>query len=348
MTRGHARILITRMRFIGDVVLTTPAIRSVRTTFPDAFIAYLGDRSAVSLLEGNPCLNEIIPFDYSRPSVFEQTRISLVLRRRRFDLAIDLFGNPRSALLTWLSGARVRVGPERRGRGRFYTVQVADDGRPKTPIQFHDQYLRAAGVTPSSDQTELFLTEDERRDARIYLQWLDHETSPLDMKKPIIGLHPGGTWPAKQWLPGRFAELAELIRAKMGAQVVLTIGPNDEEAARSVLVATAADVKLLRGLPLRQLAAVVSHFRAFVTNDCGPMHIAAALGVPTIGLFGPGEENIWFPYPEEKGHHALRIDVPCHPCHLDICNLGGDEYMQCMKLLTVGEVFSTLRKSTGL
>lgn len=348
MSGDGKRILLTRMKFIGDIVLTTPAIRSVRNAFPDAHIAYLGDRSAVSLLEGNPCLNEIVPFDYSRPSVLEQARVARALRRRRFDLAIDLFGNPRSALLTWLSGARERIGPERKGRGRFYTVQVADDGRPKTPIQFHDQYLRAAGITPSAKQTELYLTDDERRDARIYLQWLDHETSPLDLTKPVIGLHPGGTWPAKRWIPERFAVLAEMIRAKLGAQVILTAGPNDEETARLVLAASAADIKVLRGLPLRQLAAVLSHFRGFVTNDCGPMHIAAALGVPTIGLFGPGEEEIWFPYQKEQGHVALRMDVPCHPCHLDLCNLEGDEYMKCMKLLTVEQVLATLRNSTGL
>lgn len=345
--QSFGRILITRMKFIGDVVLTTPAIRSVRNAFPDAFIAFMGDRAAVSLLEGNPCLNEIIPFDYSRWSVFEQARVAAVLRRRRFDLAIDLFGNPRSALITWLSGARVRIGPARKGRGRFYTIQVSDDGRTRTPIEFHNRYLEAAGITPSSGQTELFLTDDERRDARIYLQWLGHDTNPLDLTRPIIGLHPGGTWPAKKWLPGRFAELAELIRAKLGAQVVLTVGPKDEEAVRSVLAAS-SQITVLPVLPLRQLAGVISHLRAFATNDCGPMHIAAALGVPTVGLFGPGQEDIWFPYRKEEGHYALRMDVPCHPCHLDVCNLGGDEYMKCMKLLTVDHVFDALRKSAAL
>ncbi len=120
----YDRILLTRMKFIGDVVLTTPVIRSVRNAYPGAFIAYMGEREAVSLLEGNPCLDDIIPFDLSRPSVLEQTRIALLLRRRRFDLAIDLFGNPRSALVTRLSGARVRVGPDRKGRGRLYSIRV--------------------------------------------------------------------------------------------------------------------------------------------------------------------------------------------------------------------------------
>jgi lipopolysaccharide heptosyltransferase II len=332
------------MKFIGDVVLTTPAIRSVRNAFPDAFISYMGDRHAVSLLENNPCLNEIIPFDFSRPSIVVQPGVLLRLRRSRFDLAIDFFGNPRSALLTYMSGARHRVGPDRKGRGRLYNRQVKDDGKPKPVIDFYNQYLRAAGIEPSSRKTELFLTDDERREAGIFLRWLDYETSPLDLTRPIIGLHPGATWPAKKWLAGRFAGLAELIRAKLGCQVVLTAGPNDRDTVREVAAASMAGIKVLPPLPLRQLAAVISHFRMYVSNDAGPMHIAAALDVPTIGVFGPGEENIWFPYDEADGHTALRKDVPCHPCHLDFCNREGGEYMECMKLLKADEVFAAVQR----
>lgn len=341
----YQRILLTRMKFIGDVVLTTPAIRSVRNAFPDAFIAYMGEKNAVSLLEGNPCLNEIIPFDFSRTSVLEQPRTAFRLRRSRFDLAIDFFGNPRSALLTWLTGATHRVGPDRTGRGKLYTIRVKDDGKPKPVIDFYDQYLRATGIEPSARKTELFLTDDERREARIFLRWLDHETSPLDLTRPIIGLHPGATWPAKKWLAGSFASLAELIRAKLGCQIVLTTGPNDGKTVREVANASMAGVKALPVLPLRQLAAVISHCSVYVSNDAGPMHIAAALGVPAIGVFGPGQEDIWFPYNEAEGHKALRKDVPCHPCHLDVCNREGEGYMECMKLLKADEIFAAVQNA---
>jgi len=332
------------MKFIGDVVLTTPIIRSVRTAFPEAHIAYLGEKGAVSLLEQNPNLNEIIPFDFSRPTLVEQPRVALQLRRRRFDLVIDLFGNPRSALLAYLTGARTRVGPERKGRGSLYTMQVVDDGKPKTAIEFHNQYIRAVGIEPTSSQTEIFLTEDERREARIYLQWLDYENIPLDLDKPIIGIHPGATWPAKHWLPERFAELADLITAKLGAQILLIAGPNDAKTVQAVMKHSFSSVKLLAGLPLRQLAAILAQCSLFVANDAGPMHMAVAVGTPTIGLFGPGEGNIWFPYPEADGHLALRKDVPCHPCHLDVCNREGDGYMECMKLLSVSAVFEAVQQ----
>ncbi len=339
------RILLTRMKFIGDIVLTTPIIRSVRNAFPDAFIAYLGEKHAVSLLEHHPDLDEIIPFDFSRPTLIEQPRIAFHIRRKRFDLAIDLFGNPRSALLTLLSGAATRVGPERRGRGSLYTIQVRDDGKPKTAIEFHNQYLRAVGIQPVVSAPRIYLTDDEKREARIYLQWLDREHAPLDFRQPIIGIHPGATWPAKRWLPDRFGELADLLTAKLGAQILVTCGPNDNEAVATMLNHSTANVKVLRALPLRQLAAVLSYCSAYITNDNGTMHIAAAVGTPTIGIFGPGEENIWFPYSSSDGHVALRKDVPCHPCHLDFCNRDGDGYMECMKLLTVADVFSAAHRA---
>ncbi len=332
------------MKFIGDVVLTTPIIHSVRAAFPKAYIAYLGEREAVSLLEQNPNLNEIIPFDFSRPTIVEQPRVALQLRRRHFDLAIDLFGNPRSALLTYLSGAATRVGPERKGRGSLYTLQVRDDGKPKTAIAFHNQFLRAVGIEPTSSRTEIVLTQDEKREAKIYLQWLDYENTPIDLSRPIIGIHPGATWPAKHWLPERFAELADLITAKLGAQIILMAGPDDADTVQTVIKHSFSNVKVLAGLPLRQLAAIISQCSLFIANDAGPMHIAVAVGTPTIGLFGPGEENIWFPYSEADGHLALRKDVPCHPCHLDVCNREGDGYMECMKLLSVSEVFEAVRQ----
>ncbi len=341
----YRRVLLTRMKFVGDVVLTTPVIRSVRNALPDAYIAYMGEKKAVSLLERNPNLNEIIPFDFDKPAILEQSRVAWHLRRQRFDLAIDLFGNPRSALLTYLTGAKTRVGPLRKGRGSLYTIQVADDGKPKSAIAFHNQSIEAAGISPTSHKTEIFISDDERREARIYLQWLDHESVPLDMTKPLVGIHAGASWPAKMWFPEKFAQLADHIKAALGAEVILVAGPKDAEATQQVLDHAVSNIKVVRDLPLRQLAAIISHCSAFVANDAGPMHIAAALGVPTIGLFGPGEENIWFPYDSTEGHTALRKDVPCHPCHLDFCNREGDGFMECMKLLQVGEVLDAVKRA---
>lgn len=326
------RILVTRMKYIGDVVLTTPVIHALRTAFPDAMLSYMGDAAAVSLLRENPYLNEIIPFDFSRPTLLEQPRIAWLLRRRRFDWVIDLFGNPRSALLTFLTGAPVRVGLERKGRGRLYTVQVKDDGRPKTAVEFHLQFLRAVGVEPSTHRPELFLSGRERADA----------AARFASGRPVVAIHPGATWPAKMWMAERFARVADELQNRHGVKVVLTGGPHDAEILENVRSRTSPAVQTVLNPPLRELAALYAVSAAVLSNDAGPMHIAAAVGTPTIALFGPGEENIWFPYEASEGHRALRKDVHCHPCHLDFCNRTGDGFMECMKLLQVEEVVSAV------
>ena len=329
------RILVSRMKFIGDIVLTTPILHSLRAAYPDAYIAYLGEREAVTLLEGNPCLNEIIPFDFHRPALLEQTRVACLLRQRKFDLAVDLFGNPRTALLTFLSGAAVRVGPDRKGRGALYTVRVRDDGLPKSALEFHNQSLRAIGVPVLPSKTEISLTREERETGGKIL--LERTGTSGKQTRPLVGIHPGATWPAKRWLPERFAGLADRL-VERGATVFLTAGAQEEETIAAVQLAAKHSHPVLLSLPLRKLAAVIAACDVYVTNDAGPMHIAAAVGTSTIGIFGPGEENIWFPYSRDDGHRALRKDVPCHPCHLDFCNRKGDGFMECMKLLSESEV----------
>lgn len=332
------RVLLTRLRFIGDVILTTPIIRSIRDALPDAYIAFLGELPGVTLLEHNPYLNEVISYD-PNSSIVKQILIYPRLHERGFDLAIDLFSNPRSALLTYATGARVRVGAGKRHRSRLYTHPVVDDGTPKSAIDFHAQYLRVVGIPLSTRKAEIFLSEDERREARIYLQW-----QGIDFDRPIVGLHPGASWPAKMWHKERYAELADVLIAKLGAQVVITRGPRERRLAEEISAHCVGSVKLLDVLPLRQLAAVLSLLHVYVANDSGPMHMAVAVGTRTIGIFGPGEENVWFPYGPEEGHIALRKDVWCHPCHLNVCDKEDDGYMKCMKLLDTKEVLDAVRE----
>lgn len=338
------RIVISRLRFIGDVILTTPLLGAVREKFPGAHIAYLADAGAVRLLEHNPNLNELIAYDFSRPDILEQLRITRLLRSKRFDVFVDLFSNPRSALLAFGSGARIRIGKEVPGRGKFFTHRIGEDGKRRTAVEFHYRYLEPLGIAPSNRRTEIFLTEEEKREARIFLKWQGVEAG-----SPIVGVHPGATWPAKMWRKEHFASLVDLLNAKLGAQVVITQGPNDAKLTSEISSLAVGKLTVLDVLPLRQLAAVLSQLTAYVSNDAGPMHMAVAVGTPTVGLFGPGEEDIWFPYvppfyDSEAGHAALRHDVYCHPCHLDFCDKSGSEFMACMQLLSPSRVLKEIER----
>lgn len=327
-------ILLTRMKYIGDVVLTTPIIRTLREEYPEAHISYLGDAKAVSLLQHNPFLNEIIPFDFSKDSFAYQLKMYALMFSKKFDLAIDLYSNPRSALLTFATRAKMRIGGDSKSRGKFYTHRISDDGSLKSAIDYHYQSLKPIGIQPKYFTTEIFLTEKEKNEARNVLS-----TIGIDANRKIVALHPGGTWPAKLWQKEKFAELARKLITE-NVSVILTGGNNDVEAVE--YVRSNSNAVSIGNISLRMISAIYSHCNALVSNDCGVVHIAVAVGTPTIGIFGPGQENIWFPY--SSPHKALRENVPCHPCHLNVCNRTGNGFMECMKLITVEEVFTAVRE----
>lgn len=330
------KILVSRLKYIGDIILTTPVIDALREKFPDSEIHYLGDKHGVTLLEKNPALDRIIPYDFSVPSVLEQIRISYVLRRENYDVAIDLFGNPRSALAILFTGAKTRIGGNFGWRSRTFTHPVTIRERV-TSVAFHLRYLEPLGIDGYLGSTKIYLDEREREDAKRELLSLG-----MDPVKPVVGLHIGATWPAKVWPARNFARLTELVTEWLGAQVVITRGPKDNRHFNEFTAAIRC--KFIDYLPhdLRKLAATISCCDIYVSNDAAPMHISPAVGTPTVGIFGPGEPDIWFPYDTGVGHVALKKDIDC--CHRDFCDLAGDDYMRCMKLIRPEEVYETIEQ----
>ncbi len=319
---------------MGDVILTTPVLAVLRRVFPDAHLTYLTEKPFTPLLEHHPHIDRVISLDYTRSageSMFQwwlrQFRLFKRLRQEHFDLVIDLFGNPRSALLTRATGAPYRVGGDFRGRGRLYSIRVPQDRQQVDAIEFHFKSLRILGIHPeewlSADQlkkTKIYVTADETRWAKSYLAALG-----LDENHPIAILHPGATWPNKRWPVEKFAALAGKL-AESGYGTLLSVGPGEEDLARRVARLAARPVVVGRVLPLRHLAAVIRQANLLISNDCGVMHLGAAVGTMTIGIFGPGEPEIWFPYTQP--HRAFWSDIDCRPCHQNECPLGTLECMQ--------------------
>lgn len=327
-------ILVTRLRFMGDIILTTPLLHHLRLACPDAHIGYLAETPYHELLQPHPWVDSVYALDRKKGSApFTLVRN---LRRRKWDLAIDLFGNPRSALLTFLSGAAMRIGGDFRGRRMYYTHRIRDDGRQKSAIQFHLNYLQPLGFKLSAVDPLIQVTDAENQLARDYL--CTHGYNP---DNPIVGIHCGATWPAKRWFPDRFAQLARQL-SKIGLQIFFTIGPGEEKLVRQVLDKSGLTAQTLQLLPLRTLAAVIKNFKVFVSNDCGPLHLAPAVGTPAIGIFGPGEPDIWFPYNPARGHRLVYRQVDCSRCHHDLC-----EKMVCMDAISVSEVYEQVCSVLG-
>ena len=334
------RILITRLRFIGDVVLTTPVIRAIRRAYPQAEIIYLAEAEPASILEHDPDLNGIIVLDRDHISTLpmgQQWREFFHLFRRirayRFDLVIDLFCNPRSALLTLLSGARYRLGYDVRGRGWVYNLKI----KRLASIRVLDAYLdavRTLGISGEDDRTNISISCAEATWASTYLA----DCFGSD-DKPVIGINPGASWPAKMWGSDQFGNLINRLVSGYGAHILIIQGPGQEKIIEAVRGEIRHRHEIVKTTSLMRLAALMHQCALFISNDCGPMHMAVAVGTPTIGLFGPSRSDIWFPYRQEEGHLPLRPDIKdC--CGKDVCIQSSP----CIRQIPVDDVF----KAAGL
>ena len=326
------RILLIRLSSLGDIVLTTPAIRAVRAHFPDAYIAMLVAKQSSDILRENPHLNEIITFDRlaKNKDTGEMLRVIRLLRERKFTLTIDLQRKFRTEMLMYFSGAAERV-----GKGRLSTIRVLEQGNKHATAHYFDM-LHAAGIPAEDQRLELFLSESERLDAAQRFEAADVNDGRLK-----VGFFPGAGWKLREWMPERFAAIGDRLVERFNANVLIFGGPKE-----AVLVQTVADLMNAQAIPfagnlqIRELAACLEKCDLFLTNDTGPMHIAAAVGTPTVSLFGPGN-HIRF-QPLGTLHQTIRHAVPCSPCKqfTDKCK---DNI--CMKGIGVDEVWESVSRT---
>ena len=339
-------ILLIRLSSLGDIVLTSPAIRAVRQHFPQAHISMLVGKQFADLLTENPHLDEVIPFDRKagNRNTGQMRRMIRLLRERRFDLAIDFQRKFRTSLLGYLSGAGCRVGYHQ-PNGVLCTVRVPDRsnravraGRISSSpaIDRYFTLLHAIGVEATDRTLELFVADTDRA--------FSHElmaTNGIAATRPKIGLFPGAAWQLREWMPDRFAAIGDRAAQEFDAQVLLFGGPHEERLVEQVAdLMTTEAISLAGTLGLRQLAALIERCDLFLTNDTGPMHIAAAMQTPTVALFGPGD-HIRF-QPLDPIHTTIRHHVPCNPCK-QFTNRCKNNI--CMKLITVDEVWEAVHQN---
>lgn len=326
------RILLIRFGSIGDVVLTTPAIRAVRRAFPDAYIAMLvGDRSA-GVVSANPHLNEVIVFRREVKVFSETRRAAAILQERGFDISIDMQRKFRSSLLAYRSGAKLRIGYHR-PMGFLCTVKVP--GSSKHIVDQNLELLKPLGIMEADREPEMFLSDEDRDYADVMFQ-----SQGLAPKSRIIGIFPGAGWLSKCWPAERFAAIADLASEELSASAVIFGGPGETDIVDSVAQNMKTSAVLMKDrVTLRQLGAMIEKCDLFLSNDTGPMHIAVAVKTTTVGLFGPGDHVRFQPIGEK--HTFIRVDVHCSPCKKFT---GKCKDNICMKSITVDEVWKAVRE----
>ena len=335
------RLLVLAIRALGDVVLTTPIYRILKRAYPAGILDVVVERLYGDLLRGNPSLDEIYEIDRRRDTPRAlgwpaQARLIGALRRKRYDAVIDLFSGPRSALMARLTGARCRIGEDtrHRGRGLLYTHPI--------PVKREEEHLvvqKLRLIQPlvgevAEGPLELFLFPHEQAEAEARLH-----AAGARQGKVWIGLFPGAGWAHKRWPPDRFARLGDLLAVEWGAEIILLGGASDAVACEAVAAHMRRGPLVLCGpRSLRATAALISRLRLFVSNDTGPMHMAVALKVPTVALYGPSNIKKYGPWGDSV--QAVSSRLPCSPCpqQEDTCHLVGRVRQACMLDISVEEV----------
>ena len=351
------RILVVKLADLGDLLLTTPALRALRCRYPNSEITALVTPHTAPLLEGNDSVDNLILFPKGifdqraalfRPAAIRKAAgLARELRRRRFDVVVLLhhlitsWGTQKYRALLAATGAPVRVGLANEAVP-FLTHRAQDRGFGAVhEVEYWLDVVGTLGAHSVDPRLELHLTPGELAQADAYWSGLG-----LEGHEGVV-IHPGsGVFSlARRWPAQRFAAVADALAAE-GLSVAIVAGPGEEDLAAQVRTAMRAPSVVMKDLDTpRLLAAALRRARLFVGNDSGVMHCAAAMGVPTVGVFGLTNYRAWGPYPPER-HRVVSLDLPCSPCVHHAFSFGtpqGCPARMCLEELQPELVLSAAR-----
>lgn len=325
-------VLIIKPSSFGDIIHALPVASRIRQSFPGANISWLVNSQYGRLLEHNPCVDRVIPFHrhlWRKTGTLPKALISFAglcreLRKARFDTVLDLQGLFRSGFFTALTGAAARAGfaTARERAPVFYNRKVAV---PPGDLHAVDRYLLVAdalGCTEGKVAFPVGIGKSEERWAANLFSGEPHST--------VVGLAPSARWETKRWPAEYFSGLGDTLSSK-GRTVAVVGGPAGEGANVVELMKGRKIAALGIADPLK-LAALLKRLDVLVTNDSGPMHLAAAVGTPVVALFGPTNPRRTGPYGDR--HTVICAPVDCRPCYRRVCETGKD----CMRRISVETV----------
>lgn len=339
------RILLIRLRKIGDVLLMVPAIRAFRQRFPEAFIAALVNAGTESMLSGNPLLDEILIFDPQwkklpfKQKIKKEWEFVRQVRQRRFDLAVNFTEGDRGAFLCLASGARFKVGVLKKDSSFWWKKFIFHQLIDLSTVAGHviEQLLeipRRLGIEIQDKKLEIFYDNNDK--AKINQLLAEAGVKEKDI---LVHIHPTSHWLFKCWRDEGMAEVIDALQEKNELRVVLTGGPDSRELQKVNNILNKCrshPINLAGQLTLKQMAALSHRCQLFIGVDTAPMHIAAAVGTPVVALFGPSGEKSWGPWGE--GHTVIKKNIPCRPCGKDGC--GGSKKSRCLEEITTAEVLA--------
>jgi heptosyltransferase-3 len=337
-----ARALVIKLRHHGDVLLASPVISVLKDHQPRMEVDALVYDDTAPMLQGHPALSRLflVGRKWKEAGVLKRAllekRLFQSLRERRYDLLVHLSEQPRGAWLARSLGARFGVAPKMGGRGRFWAksfTHLYPLARRRHQVEVNLDALRRIGLQPSLEERRVLFVPGWEAEMRV---------EKLLEGKPFIHIHPASRWRFKCWPAEQNAELIERFSSE-GQRIVLTAAPDQDEIAfvdEILKKAKSKPLNLAGKLSIKELGALTARARLFVGVDSMPMHLAAAMGTPTVALFGPSGELEWGPW--NVAQRVVTSTHSCRPCGLDGC--GGGKVSECLTTLAVDLVHAAARE----
>jgi ADP-heptose:LPS heptosyltransferase len=337
-----ARILIIRLRSIGDIILLTPALRLMKDWRPDLRLSVMVESRFCELLEGNSAVEEILtPGEGSGwRKIFSRFGIIHDLRGHAFAVCINLHGGPTSRQFTRWCRAPWRAGFAHYRRPNLYNILIPDARTILNKPSLHTAEHQAAAFF------YLGLPRTEIPRAQLFAgagqsAWWEakRESMGIDSAQPYAVIHPTALYKTKEWSPEKFAQIGEHVEMAKGLAPVFSCGPGESGVLDAVERASRTSIRRLEGVTLAQFAAAIAGTSLFVGNDSGPAHMAAALARPVVVIFGSSSSPIWGPWPLQSKHPAARVVqnfFECNPCPGDRCYRF--EKPECILSITIDQV----------
>ncbi len=339
-----SRILVIRLRSIGDIVLLTPALRLLKEWRPDLRVTVLIENRFRELLETNPHVDEILEPGMGSGLSKLRSHVKAIrhIRHRQFDLCINLHGGPTSTALTAWSKAKWKVGFAHFRRQGVYDFLVPDARTILNQPAIHTaEHLASAFIhlglpRKKIPPAQLRLTADD------HAWWAEKRKAiQPQLEGEYAVIHPTALYATKQWSSEGFAVIGNFLQTEMGLAPVYSCGPREARVPDAIERASGGPIRRVEGARLRHFAAVLAGARLFVGNDSGPAHMAAAVGCPGVVIFGSSSSTIWAPWRPEAPWHLVQNHYECNPCPGDRCYQFARP--ECILSITVEQVRSAVR-----
>jgi ADP-heptose:LPS heptosyltransferase len=338
-------IVVLRLRAFGDTLLTTPTLRGLKKAYPHATLSVVMEPAMAQVLKGLPYVDEVILFDrlaHKKKGPWGELKATIAfwreLRARRFDLAVDVLGTPRTAAMALASGAPTRVGFAFRGRRWAYTLVHRPAAAPKYIADYTADVLRELGFEPDSLDLDFTVGADAQREMDAWLTARGFAPKGL---APVLVQGAGG-WPLKCYPRHKMAKAAGLS-ATGGRGPVFLWGPGEKPMAEEMARIAGPDAVVAPETDFERMGALLKRADCLLTNDNATKHLAVACGCPSVTIFGPTSDVAWHPLGDRK-HVALREKLNCAPCEAFTCARGDWACMERIPAERVAETVIRLRR----